>query len=166
MSGPPQIGIVVLQPTAFCNINCSYCYLPDRDNKHMLAQSTVTRLFTELFASGWAAPQLTVIWHAGEPLVAPVPFYREAFATRDPAKQVGLVPNEWLAALCPTIVLDDREQARRIGLRGQRFFGETQDPGAVDGVDVETQAGFGAEAEGDDCRQSRRPQAELPPVHQ
>ena len=50
----PQIGIVVLQPTAFCNINCSYCYLPDRDNKHVLAQSTVTRLFTELFASGWA----------------------------------------------------------------------------------------------------------------
>jgi hypothetical protein len=29
--------------------------LPDRDNKHVLAQSTVTRLFTELFASGWRA---------------------------------------------------------------------------------------------------------------
>jgi len=40
----------------------------------------VTRLFTELLASGWAAPHLTVIWHAGEPLVAPVAFYREAFA--------------------------------------------------------------------------------------
>jgi uncharacterized protein len=76
----PQIGMVVLQPTAFCNINCSYCYLPDRDNKHVLAQSTVTRLFTELFASGWSAPHLTVIWHAGEPLVVPVEFYREAFA--------------------------------------------------------------------------------------
>ena len=77
----PQIEMVVLQPTAFCNINCSYCYLPDRDNKHVLAQSTVTRLFTELFASGWSAPRLTVIWHAGEPLVAPVAFYREAFET-------------------------------------------------------------------------------------
>jgi len=72
--------MVVLQPTAFCNINCSYCYLPDRDNKHVLAQSTVTRLFTELFNSGWTAPQLTVVWHAGEPLVVPVAFYREAFA--------------------------------------------------------------------------------------
>lgn len=77
----PQIEMVVLQPTAFCNINCSYCYLPDRDNKHVLAQSTVARLFTELFASGWSAPRLTVIWHAGEPLVAPVAFYREAFET-------------------------------------------------------------------------------------
>jgi uncharacterized protein len=80
MSGTPLIDTVVLQPTAFCNINCSYCYLPDRDNKHLLAQSTVSRLFSELFASGWASPELTVIWHAGEPLVAPVSFYREAFA--------------------------------------------------------------------------------------
>ena len=73
--------MVVLQSTAFCNINCRYCYLPDRDDKHVLAQSTVTRLFSELFASGWAAPQLTVVWHAGEPLVVPVDFYRQAFAT-------------------------------------------------------------------------------------
>jgi len=76
----PEVGMVVLQPTAFCNIDCRYCYLPDRNNKHVMAQSTVTRLFGELFASGWAAPQLTVIWHAGEPLVVPVAFYREAFA--------------------------------------------------------------------------------------
>ncbi|HTR84115.1 MAG TPA: cyclophane-forming radical SAM/SPASM peptide maturase GrrM/OscB, partial [Reyranella sp.] len=81
MPDAPQIGVVVLQPTAFCNINCAYCYLPDRDNKHVLAPSTVTRLFGEIFASGWAAPRITVIWHAGEPLVVPVSFYREAFAS-------------------------------------------------------------------------------------
>jgi len=80
VAGAPQIGMVVLQPTAFCNINCSYCYLPDRDNKHVMAQATVTRLFGELFASGWAAPRVTVIWHAGEPLVVPPDFYRGAFA--------------------------------------------------------------------------------------
>jgi alkanesulfonate monooxygenase SsuD/methylene tetrahydromethanopterin reductase-like flavin-dependent oxidoreductase (luciferase family) len=50
--------------------------------------------------------------------------YREAFAGRDPKNQVGLQPNEHLAALCPTIVLGDRELARRVGLRGQRFFAE------------------------------------------
>jgi uncharacterized protein len=73
--------MVIIQPTPFCNINCSYCYLPDRSNKHVIAQSTVTRLFTELFASGWNNPELTVLWHAGEPLAVPVAFYREAFAT-------------------------------------------------------------------------------------
>jgi alkanesulfonate monooxygenase SsuD/methylene tetrahydromethanopterin reductase-like flavin-dependent oxidoreductase (luciferase family) len=50
--------------------------------------------------------------------------YRDAFANRDPAKQVGLRPNEHLAALCPTVVLQDHELARRVGLRGQRFFAE------------------------------------------
>jgi len=80
-AGRPEVATVVIQPTAFCNINCTYCYLPDRNDRHVLAQSTVTRLFTELFASGWAASDLTVIWHAGEPLVVPTEFYREAFET-------------------------------------------------------------------------------------
>ena len=77
--GRPEVGMVVIQPTAFCNINCSYCYLPDRGNKHVIAQSTVAKLFAELFASGWACPELTVVWQAGEPLTVPVSFYREAF---------------------------------------------------------------------------------------
>jgi len=50
--------------------------------------------------------------------------YREAFAARDPAKQVGYFPNEYLAVGCPTIISDDREKALRIGLRGQRFFAQ------------------------------------------
>jgi alkanesulfonate monooxygenase SsuD/methylene tetrahydromethanopterin reductase-like flavin-dependent oxidoreductase (luciferase family) len=50
--------------------------------------------------------------------------YREAFRNRKVEDQVPIKPNEHLAALCPVICLDDREEARRIGLRGQRFFGE------------------------------------------
>ncbi len=50
--------------------------------------------------------------------------YREAFATRDPARQVGYFPNEYLAVGCPIIVSDDRDRARRIGFRGQRFFAQ------------------------------------------
>jgi alkanesulfonate monooxygenase SsuD/methylene tetrahydromethanopterin reductase-like flavin-dependent oxidoreductase (luciferase family) len=51
--------------------------------------------------------------------------YREAYANRKAEEQVGFRPTEHLAALCPAIVLDDRETARRIGLRGQRFFVES-----------------------------------------
>ncbi|WP_311269575.1 LLM class flavin-dependent oxidoreductase [Sphingobium sp. WCS2017Hpa-17] len=50
--------------------------------------------------------------------------YRRAFSERDRRDQVGFRPNEHLAALCPVICLEDRDEARRIGLRGQRFFGE------------------------------------------
>ena len=50
--------------------------------------------------------------------------YRKAFANRKDAEQVGQRPTEHLAALCPAIVLEDGMEARRIGLRGQRFFME------------------------------------------
>lgn len=83
----PTINIVVVQPTPFCNINCSYCYLPQRADKTVMQQSTVRVLFEQLFASSWASEELTVIWHAGEPLVVPPAFYESAFQT--------------IAALCP-----------------------------------------------------------------
>jgi alkanesulfonate monooxygenase SsuD/methylene tetrahydromethanopterin reductase-like flavin-dependent oxidoreductase (luciferase family) len=51
--------------------------------------------------------------------------YRESYRNRKAEDQVGFRPTEHLAALCPAVILDDREKARRIGLRGQRFFGES-----------------------------------------
>jgi len=51
--------------------------------------------------------------------------YRKAYAARDPKQQVGSRPTEHFAALCPAIVLDDGQEARRIGIRGQRFFMES-----------------------------------------
>jgi uncharacterized protein len=71
--------MVVVQPTPFCNINCTYCYLPSRNDKAVIEQQTIANLFSKVFASGWSCPELTVVWHAGEPLVLPVAFYRQAF---------------------------------------------------------------------------------------
>jgi len=51
--------------------------------------------------------------------------YRKAFANREDVNQVGSRPNEHFAALCPAVVLSDGQQARRIGLQGQRFFMES-----------------------------------------
>jgi uncharacterized protein len=81
MPAAPRVDVVVVQPTPFCNINCTYCYLPSRNDRTVIEQGTVRNLFAKLFASGWAAPHVNVIWHAGEPLVVPIEFYREAFAT-------------------------------------------------------------------------------------
>lgn len=70
--------------------------------------------------------------------------YRKAYNERRLEDQVGFRPHSHLAALCPAIVLDDRDQARRIGLRGQRFFGEAimqwysgGPPPAVDDLEAE-----------------------------
>ena len=75
----PVIETVVVQPTPFCNINCSYCYLPQRNVTTVMMQNTVVTLFSKLFSSGWMQPHVTIIWHAGEPLVVPVAFYQTAF---------------------------------------------------------------------------------------
>jgi uncharacterized protein len=83
VTSPPQIQLLVVQPTPFCNIDCRYCYLPDRTNKATVAEDTLGNLFTQVFASGWAAEGLSVVWHAGEPMVLPIEFYRRAFRLVD-----------------------------------------------------------------------------------
>lgn len=86
----PRIELLVVQPTPFCNIDCRYCYLADRTNKSVVADATLRNLFTQVFASGWARDGLSVVWHAGEPMVLPIDFYRRAFALIDALKPVGL----------------------------------------------------------------------------
>jgi len=69
---------VVLQPSPFCNINCDYCYLPDRTLTHRMSSETLTRTVREIFASDLIAEQVTFVWHAGEPLAMPISWYEEA----------------------------------------------------------------------------------------
>lgn len=105
----PTIQLLVIQPTPFCNINCKYCYLPNRASKAIVARETLYNLFSKVFASGWFGNVLSVVWHAGEPMVLPIGFYRDAFALveelRPPQLQVihsfqtngTLINDEWCA---------------------------------------------------------------------
>jgi uncharacterized protein len=86
----PAIELLVIQPTPFCNINCTYCYLPDRNSKHAVSEETLLNLFSQVFASDWLGDCLPVVWHAGEPLVLPPGFYRNAFRMIDRLKPAGL----------------------------------------------------------------------------
>ncbi len=87
----PRIQLLVIQPTPFCNIDCRYCYLPDRANKSVVAEATLANLFSQVFASGWVRDGVTVVWHAGEPMVLPIDFYRRAFRLIDRLKPPDLV---------------------------------------------------------------------------
>ncbi len=86
----PHIQLLVIQPTPFCNIDCRYCYLPDRTNKAVVAEATLANLFSQVFASGWVRDGLSIVWHAGEPMVLPVDFYRRAFRLIDGLKPSAL----------------------------------------------------------------------------
>jgi uncharacterized protein len=79
VSAPTRL--LILQPTPFCNIDCDYCYLPGRDQKHRMSIDTVRLAAVRLRDDGLAPQRLTVVWHAGEPLTLPVAYYDDAFAT-------------------------------------------------------------------------------------
>ncbi|HUJ67113.1 MAG TPA: hypothetical protein VLX59_16330, partial [Acidimicrobiales bacterium] len=51
--------------------------------------------------------------------------YDDAVEGRRGDRLVSTIQNNHLSALCPTIVLDDGDDARRVGVRGQRFFQES-----------------------------------------
>ncbi len=87
---PPTIELLVIQPTPFCNIDCRYCYLPQRNSKAVIKPQTLHNLFSKIFASGWVRGGLSVVWHAGEPMVLPIAFYRDAFALIDELKPADL----------------------------------------------------------------------------
>lgn len=72
--------LVVLQATPFCNIDCSYCYLPDRSTTTRMSIEVVRRVASEVFSSPAIESPITFLWHLGEPLAVPLAFYEYAFS--------------------------------------------------------------------------------------
>ncbi len=65
-------SVLVMQPTTLCNLDCRYCYLPDRAQRLNMSPA-VNRAVVESVAR-WSDPahQMEVLWHAGEPLTVGV----------------------------------------------------------------------------------------------
>jgi len=80
LRGSGQVRLLVIQPTPFCNLDCTYCYLPNRSSTARMAGATLERIANVVVAGGWLASDATVVWHAGEPLVMPPAWYEDAFA--------------------------------------------------------------------------------------
>jgi uncharacterized protein len=74
-----QIGLLILQPSPFCNIDCDYCYLADRSSTKKMSLEVLHKTLDRVFESGLVGGQLSVVWHAGEPLAVPLAYYEEAF---------------------------------------------------------------------------------------
>ena len=72
------IRLVIIQATSYCNLDCDYCYLPDRQSKHQLSLQLITPIFQRLLTSSFMRGTFTVCWHAGEPLTVPLSFYQKA----------------------------------------------------------------------------------------
>ncbi|WP_373480437.1 cyclophane-forming radical SAM/SPASM peptide maturase GrrM/OscB [Geminocystis sp.] len=79
------ISLVIIQPTSFCNLDCDYCYLPDRHLQNRLSLDLIDPIFKSIFTSPFFQDNFTVCWHAGEPLTVPISFYKSAFQLIDEA---------------------------------------------------------------------------------
>jgi uncharacterized protein len=67
---------VVLQPTSWCNLDCSYCYLPLRHLRNRMPVAVAQAVAASVASLTEASGSIDVVWHGGEPLAVG----REAFA--------------------------------------------------------------------------------------
>lgn len=73
------MGLLVIQPSPFCNINCDYCYLPNRTDTRRMDHAVLERVMDKVWESGLVGSPFSLLWHAGEPLAVPIKWYEKAF---------------------------------------------------------------------------------------
>jgi alkanesulfonate monooxygenase SsuD/methylene tetrahydromethanopterin reductase-like flavin-dependent oxidoreductase (luciferase family) len=83
-----------------------------------------TKRETVRLAAQWGIGALVLGFAGVEEINLLRHLYDEARDERDGEGFVSSVVNDHFSALCPAIVLDDADEALRIGTRGQRFFAE------------------------------------------
>ncbi|MFF0226912.1 cyclophane-forming radical SAM peptide maturase AmcB [Streptomyces sp. NPDC004629] len=76
-------SVMLMQPTTLCNLDCTYCYLPDR--KMSRRMSTEVAQAVAAGVREWSRQRpVAVVWHGGEPLAAGPAYFRsltEPFGT-------------------------------------------------------------------------------------
>jgi uncharacterized protein len=112
----PQL--LILQATPYCNINCRYCYLHNRQDRRVMPDEVVDAICKKILANVAPDAVPTIVWHAGEPTVIPAAWYRRAHerlkAAAPPAAAFRIQSNgiaisgEWIDFL--------RDTSTRIGL--------------------------------------------------
>ncbi|MGW5051358.1 cyclophane-forming radical SAM peptide maturase AmcB [Actinokineospora sp. NPDC004072] len=68
-------GLVLMQPTTLCNLDCSYCYLPDRAAAKRMSVAVADSVAASVLSWSRYHP-VTVLWHGGEPLATGIPHFR------------------------------------------------------------------------------------------
>ena len=71
--------LIVLQPTAFCNIDCTYCYLTNRNDRRLMSPAVLDAVCSKIISRLDPNSTATLVWHAGEPTAAPIGWYEDAY---------------------------------------------------------------------------------------
>lgn len=78
-----KYSTVVLQPTTGCNLNCGYCYLPDRADPKFCTTQVLESVARTLERR---SSETMVLWHGGEPLSSGRGRFREMISVFEPLR--------------------------------------------------------------------------------
>jgi uncharacterized protein len=81
--------LIILQPTPYCNIDCSYCYLGHRNDRRLMSHAVVEAVRDKILARLPPGCVPNIVWHAGEPTTAPIGWYEHAYACLTSACPAG-----------------------------------------------------------------------------
>jgi uncharacterized protein len=84
-----QFHTLVPQPTTFCNLDCTYCYLPDRRSRRLMSVPVATACARSIEWQDGSHP-VSVVWHGGEPTAT----FGELLAPFEHLRRTGQVRHE------------------------------------------------------------------------
>jgi uncharacterized protein len=90
MISKPIVSNLIVQATAFCNLDCSYCYLPHRSKKGHFDLSLIPYLFSNIIKSEMLDHKILWDWHAGEPMVLGYKYFESAQKKINEYKPIAL----------------------------------------------------------------------------
>lgn len=84
----PQASLVVMQPTTLCNLNCGYCYLPDRAKRREMSVEVAEAVAASLYSQP-ADHVVELCWHGGEPLAIGLDRITRLWEVFEPLRTAG-----------------------------------------------------------------------------
>ncbi|MGE3873856.1 MAG: cyclophane-forming radical SAM/SPASM peptide maturase GrrM/OscB [Parvibaculaceae bacterium] len=81
--------LIILQPTPYCNIACSYCYLSHRNDRVLMSETVLDAVRDKILARLPEDSTAGIVWHAGEPTAAPIRWYEAAYERLEPVRPPG-----------------------------------------------------------------------------
>jgi uncharacterized protein len=79
---------IVLQPTSLCNLNCKYCYLPER-SKNLKMYPLVTQNLADNLRN--LEHPVKIVWHGGEPLACGIDYFTTLIQPFHELEKRGLI---------------------------------------------------------------------------
>ena len=81
---PTAFSVMVKPVGSACNLNCEYCYYLDKkelySGKEPVMDMELLEIFIKQYIEAIDVPEVTFIWHGGEPMIPGVNYYKDVIS--------------------------------------------------------------------------------------